>query len=93
MLSPQEMRKLIPFMDTVHYLDNASVVPSSTRVWAAMEEYGQKYPLNYGVGEFPASVEAAAKVNEARAKLAKFINAKPPKKSALPKTPRKPSIW
>lgn len=44
MLSPQEMRKLIPFMDTVHYLDNASVVPSSTRVWAAMEEYGQKYP-------------------------------------------------
>ena len=85
MLSPQEMRKLIPFMDTVHYLDNASVVPSSTRVWAAMEEYGQKYPLNYGVGEFPASVEAAAKVNEARAKLAKFINAKAPEEICFTK--------
>lgn len=41
--------------------------------------------MNYGVGEFPASVEAAAKVNEARAKLAKFINAKAPEEICFTK--------
>lgn len=78
MLSSQELRQLIPFMDQVHYLDNASVVPASTRVWAAMEKYGTKYPLNYGVGVFPAAAEASSLVNEARVKLMKFINARYP---------------
>lgn len=76
MLSPKELRKLVPFTKEVHYLDSASVAPASTRVWAAMQEYGVRYPLNYGVGEFPASVRAASLVDEARKKLARFINAR-----------------
>lgn len=78
MLSPKELRKLVPFTKEVHYLDSASVAPASTRVWAAMQEYGVRYPLNYGVGEFPASVRAASLVDEARKKLARFINARFP---------------
>ena len=44
----QELRKQIPFVQKVAYLDNASVVPACNRVLEAMSEFSQQYPLNYG---------------------------------------------
>jgi len=75
-MTHQELRVQIPFLDTVTYMDYASVVPACNQVLAAVNEYSMKYPLNYGVGVFPAAKEACAKVDEARAKIARFINAK-----------------
>lgn len=75
-MTHEELRKQIPFLKTVHYLDNASVVPACSRVLEAIGEYSLKYPLNYGVGVFPAAKEASAKVDEAREKMARFINAR-----------------
>ena len=74
----QELRKQIPFVQKVAYLDNASVVPACNRVLEAMSEFSQQYPLNYGVGVFPAAQMACEKVNETRQKMARFINAARP---------------
>ena len=71
-----ELRAQIPFLQTTAYLDSASVVPVCNRVLEAMSEYAVQYPLNYGVGVFPAAKQAAKKVDEARQKLARFINAR-----------------
>ena len=70
-----ELRDQIPFVQQVAYLDNASVVPACNRVLRAMSEFSEQYPLNYGVGVFPAAQEACEKVDEARRKIAHFINA------------------
>lgn len=75
MKTPQEVRKDIPFLSKLHYLDSASVCPIPNPVMKAINEYYLEYPLNYGVGEWECSVLVASKVDEARAKLASFINA------------------
>lgn len=75
-MRPEELRKQIPFLDTIAYLDNASVVPACNPVLTAMNDYALRCPLNYGVGVFPAAKEASAKVDEARRKMADFINAR-----------------
>lgn len=72
----EELREQIPFLKTVAYLDNASVVPSCNRVLETINEFSMRYPLNYGVGLFPAAKEVSAKVDEARGKLARFIHAR-----------------
>ena len=77
-MTPAELREQIPFLADVAYLDNASVVPAPKCVLDAMSRYAAECPLNYGVGEFPAARRAAALVDEARAKMASFINAEVP---------------
>ena len=77
-MTPAELREQIPFLANVAYLDNASVVPAPKCVLDAMSRYAAECPLNYGVGEFPAARRAAALVDEARAKMASFINAEAP---------------
>lgn len=77
-MTPAELREQIPFLANVAYLDNASVVPAPKCVLDAMSRYAAECPLNYGVGEFPAARRAAALVDEARAKMASFINAEVP---------------
>lgn len=77
-MTPAELREQIPFLADVAYLDNASVVPAPKCVLDAMSRYAAECPLNYGVGEFPAARRAAALVDEARAKMASFINAEAP---------------
>lgn len=72
----EELRRQIPFLNTVAYLDNASVVPACNQVLEAVNEFSMRYPLNYGVGVFPAAREACAKVDEAREKMARFIHAR-----------------
>lgn len=71
----ETLRRQIPFLQTTAYLDSASVVPACNSVLEAMQEFAVRYPLNYGVGAFPAAKEAAKKVDEARQKLARFIHA------------------
>lgn len=75
-MTHEELREQIPFLKTVAYLDNASVVPACNQVLKAVNEFSMKYPLNYGVGLFPAAKEACAKVDEARERMARFINAR-----------------
>lgn len=75
-MTPEELRKQIPFLNRTAYLDNASVVPACSGVLAAMNEYALHCPLNYGVGVFPAAREACAKVDEARQIIADFIGAR-----------------
>lgn len=75
-MTHEELREQIPFLKTVAYLDNASVVPACNQVLEAVNEFSLKYPLNYGVGLFPAAKEACAKVDEARERMARFINAR-----------------
>lgn len=77
-MTPAELREQIPFLANVAYLDSASVVPAPKCVLDAMSRYAAECPLNYGVGEFPAARRAAALVDEARAKMASFINAEVP---------------
>ncbi len=77
-MTPAELREQIPFLADVAYLDNASVVPAPKCVLDAMSRYAAECPLNYGVGEFPAARRAAALVDEARAKMASFVNAEAP---------------
>lgn len=77
-MTPAELREQIPFLTDVAYLDNASVVPAPKCVLDAMSRYAAECPLNYGVGEFPAARRAAALVDEARAKMASFVNAEAP---------------
>ena len=76
MKTSQDLREQIPFLKKLVYLDSASVVPNPKPVIDAMMEYYQEFPLNYGVGEFYESKYTTSKVDEARAKLAGFINAK-----------------
>ncbi len=85
MMTPKELREQIPFLSTVAYLDNASVVPTSNLAWKKMSEYAAECPLNYGVGEFPASKKASAMVDEVRKKLANFIHANKPEEIVFTK--------
>lgn len=77
-MTSAELREQIPFLADVAYLDNASVVPAPKCVLDAMSRYAAECPLNYGVGEFPAARRAASLVDEARAKMASFVNAEAP---------------
>lgn len=84
-MTSQELRTQIPFLSTIAYLDSASVVPASNLVLDAMNRYAAECPLNYGVGEFPASKEAAARVDAVRKKLADFIHANAPEEIVFTK--------
>lgn len=75
MKTPQMVRSDMPFLNKLVYLDSASVCPTPKPVVEAMNEYFMECPLNYGVGEFEASILAASKVDGARVKLASFVNA------------------
>ena len=84
-MTSQELRAQIPFLSTVSYLDSASVVPASNLVLEAMNRYAAECPLNYGVGEFPASKDASARVDAVRKKLADFIHADAPEEIVFTK--------
>jgi cysteine desulfurase/selenocysteine lyase len=73
--SSEDVRRDLPFLKDLVYLDSASVVPTPIPVIRAMEEYLYKYPFNYGVGVARRSLEAAEKVDEARKIVARAIGA------------------
>ena len=64
--SVEDVRKDMPCLKNLVYLDSASVVPAPLPVIKAMEEYLYAHPFNYGVGVWRRSAEAAARVDEAR---------------------------
>jgi cysteine desulfurase/selenocysteine lyase len=73
--SVEEVRRDMPYLKDLVYLDSASVVPAPRPVITAMEEYLTTHPFNYGVGVWRRSVEAAEGVNEARRIAARAIGA------------------
>lgn len=73
--SVEEVRRDMPYLKDLVYLDSASVVPAPLPVIKAMEEYLYSHPFNYGVGVWKRSVEAAERVNEARRIAARAIGA------------------
>ena len=73
--SVQKVRKDLPFLEGITYLDSAAVSPAPVPVIQSMNEYFSKYPYNYGVGVFSGSTEVTRKLNEARRKVAEFIGA------------------
>ena len=73
--SVEEVRRDMPYLKDLVYLDSASVVPAPMPVIKAMEEYLYSHPFNYGVGVWRRSAEAAERVNEARRIAARAIGA------------------
>ena len=73
--SVEDVRRDMPCLKDLVYLDSASVVPAPMPVIQAMEEYLHGYPFNYGVGVWRRSVEAAARVDEARRIAARAVGA------------------
>lgn len=64
--SAEDVRRDMPCLKDLVYLDSASVVPAPLPVLKAMEEYLSRFPFNYGVGVWRRTLEAAARVDEAR---------------------------
>lgn len=73
--SVAEVRRDMPSLKDLVYLDSASVVPAPLPVIKAMEEYFYSHPFNYGVGVWRRSVEAAERVNDARRIAARVVGA------------------
>lgn len=73
--SVEDVRRDMPCLKELAYLDSASVVPAPLPVLKAMEEYLFDYPFNYGVGVWRRTAEAAGRVDEARRIAARAIGA------------------
>jgi len=73
--SVEDVRKDMPYLKDLVYLDSASVVPAPMPVIKAMDEYLYSYPFNYGVGVWRRSLKAAERVNESRRIAARAIGA------------------
>ncbi|HSB71723.1 MAG TPA: cysteine desulfurase [Candidatus Methylomirabilis sp.] len=73
--SLENVRRDMPCLKDLVYLDSASVVPAPVPVIQAMEEYLHDYPFNYGVGVWRRSAQAAARVDDARRIAAQAVGA------------------
>ncbi|HSB80619.1 MAG TPA: aminotransferase class V-fold PLP-dependent enzyme [Candidatus Methylomirabilis sp.] len=73
--SVEEVRRDMPCLKDLVYLDSASVVPAPRPVIEAMQEYLYTHPFNYGVGVWRRSLEAAERVNVARRIAARAVGA------------------
>ncbi|MCL4765023.1 MAG: cysteine desulfurase [Hyphomicrobiaceae bacterium] len=74
-MNPSQLRSEISVLGDIVYLDAASVCPSPQHVLRAVEAYNRDCPFNYGVGVFAKSMDAARRVDEARASIAGFVGA------------------
>jgi cysteine desulfurase/selenocysteine lyase len=72
-----DVRKDIPFLDEVIYLDAASTTPTPQPVVDAMCDYYNHYNSNTGRGAYKSAVKATSEVERTRSKLAEFINGRP----------------
>ncbi|SCM58662.1 putative cysteine desulfurase [Methanothermobacter wolfeii] len=71
----EDVRSDIPLLEDHVYLDAASTTPTPLPVVRAMEEYFLSYNANTGRGAYSLVVRATERLNEARSKVAGFINA------------------
>jgi cysteine desulfurase / selenocysteine lyase len=72
-----EIRKDIPMLDEIIYMDAASTTPTPKPVVEAMCDYYYNYNANIGRGAYRTAVKAGNEFEKARSKVARFINSKP----------------
>ena len=72
-----DIRKDIPMLDEIIYMDAASTTPTPKPVVDAMCDYYYNYNANIGRGAYRTAVKASSEFEKARSKIAKFINSKP----------------
>ena len=72
-----DIRKDIPMLDEIIYMDAASTTPTPKPVIDAMCDYYYNYNANIGRGAYRTAVKAGSEFEKARSKIAKFINSKP----------------
>lgn len=71
----EDVRRDIPLLRDHVYLDAASTTPTPLPVVRAMTEYFKEYNANTGRGAYSLVLRATRKLQEAREKVAGFINA------------------
>ncbi|MFQ6051228.1 MAG: aminotransferase class V-fold PLP-dependent enzyme [Candidatus Hydrothermarchaeota archaeon] len=71
----EDVRNDIPILSKVIYLDNAATTPTPEPVIHSMLEFFREYSANVGRGAHHLTEEATMKYEEAREKIARFINA------------------
>ena len=76
-MNPKDLRDDIPLLEDYVYLDAASTTPTPKPVVEAINEYYYKYNANTGRGAYSLAVRATEKLEDAREKVADFVNAKP----------------
>ncbi len=72
-----DVRRDIPLLDKVIYLDAASTTPTPRPVVDAMCDYFYNYNANTGRGAYGLALKATQKLDESRNKIAKFVNSDP----------------
>ena len=72
-----DVREDIPLLKDVIYLDAASTTPTPRPVVEAMCDYFYNYNANTGRGAYHLTVKATHKLDEARNRIAKFVNSDP----------------
>ncbi len=72
-----DVRRDIPLLEDVIYLDAASTTPTPRPVIEAMCDYFYNYNANTGRGAYQMAIRATEKMDQARKKIAGFVNAYP----------------
>lgn len=72
-----DVRRDIPLLGDVIYLDAASTTPTPRPVVEAISDYFYNYNANTGRGAYRMAVKATQKLDEARNKIARFVKADP----------------
>jgi cysteine desulfurase/selenocysteine lyase len=72
-----DVRRDIPLLDDVIYLDAASTTPTPRPVIEAISDYFYNYNANTGRGAYRMAVKATQRLDGARNKIAKFVKADP----------------
>jgi cysteine desulfurase/selenocysteine lyase len=72
-----DVRRDIPLLGDVIYLDAASTTPTPRPVIEAISDYFYNYNANTGRGAYRMAVKATQRLDEARNKIARFVKADP----------------
>ena len=72
-----DVRRDIPLLDEVIYLDAASTTPTPRPVIESMNDYFYKYNANTGRGAYGLAIKATQELEQARNNISKFVNSSP----------------
>jgi cysteine desulfurase/selenocysteine lyase len=72
-----DVRRDMPLLDKVIYLDAASTTPTPKPVIESMNNYFYNYNANTGRGAYRMAIRATQELELARKKIAKFVNSDP----------------
>lgn len=72
-----DVRRDMPLLDKIIYLDAASTTPTPRHIIESMNDYFYNYNANTGRGAYHLAVRATQELEQARKKIAKFINSDP----------------